>query len=55
MHRILIVEDNADDAVLIQRAFHGDAFKFEVVTHAEEAVKKLIRAPVASDPSALPS
>ncbi len=55
MHRILIVEDNADDAILIQRVFHGDDFKFDVVTRAEEAMKRLIRAPDAKDAAELPS
>ena len=55
MHRILIVEDNADDAILIQRAFHGNDFQFEAVTRAEDAVKKLIRAPSAKNSSELPS
>lgn len=41
MHRILVVEDNPDDAVLVQRAFHGDAFRFEVAKNGEEALKRL--------------
>src|SRR5437868_4264700 len=41
MHRILVVEDNPDDAILVQRAFHGDAFRFEVAKTGEEALKRL--------------
>jgi len=41
MHRVWLVEDNSDDALLVQRAFHGDAFHFEAVKSGEEALKKL--------------
>ena len=44
-----MVEDNADDVILIQRAFHGDVFKFEIASSGEEALKRLIHSPGPDD------